>query len=68
MLTPPEHIINGVKEKLQSTELQNVLTPMSYGHRKETLKKEFDVLLAQRKMKATDVIGPLTREFFGLDD
>lgn len=64
----PEHIINGVKEKLQSTELQNVLTPMSYGHRKETLKKEFDVLLAQRKMKATDVIGPLTREFFGLDD
>ena len=61
-------IINKVKSQLKSTELCDTLTPASFNHSKESLKHEFDVLLAQRKMKAVDVIGPMTREYFGLDN
>ena len=64
----PDHIINKIKGQLKSTELCNTLKTASFNHSKESLKREFDVLLAQRKMKAVDVIGPMTREYFGLDN
>jgi len=63
----PKHIISTVKDKLQTEKLRNTITMGTNNYSKERLKHEFNVLLTQRKMKAKDVIGPMTREFFRLD-
>ena len=62
----PEHIIDYVKSQIKTSSLQKALLPLDHNHSKESLKKEFEVLLTQRNMKAKDVIGPMTREYFKL--
>lgn len=62
----PEHIINKVKNRLRNDDLRNTLVSGNNNYSKEQLRHEFIVLLAQRKMKAEDVIGPLTREYLEL--
>lgn len=62
----PEHIINTVKNKIQTDNLRNAISIGTNNYSKEQLKHEFDVLLAQRNMKASDVIGPMTCAYFGL--
>lgn len=62
----PEHIIESVKERIKSKNLKQALVKGNNNYSKEILKKEFEVLLAQRKMSAEDVIGPMTREWLGL--
>lgn len=62
----PAHIINYVKSQIKTESLQQALLPLDHNHSKESLKKEFEVLLTQRNMKAKDVIGPMTREYFEL--
>jgi len=64
----PEHIINTVKNKIQTDFLRDSISVGTNNYTKKRLKHEFDVLLAQRKMKASDVIGPMTREYFELED
>lgn len=62
----PEHIIEDVRSRVKSSGLKKALVPGNNNYTTEQLKKEFTVLLAQRNMKAEDVIGPLTRQHFGL--
>ena len=62
----PEHIISGVRKNIKRESLRQALVKGDNNYTKEQIKKEFDVLLAQRKMKAEDVIGPMTREWLGL--
>ena len=62
----PEHIIEYVRSKIKRDSLKHALVKKDHGHSKEKIKKEFEILLAQRKMKAEDVIGPMTREWLGL--
>jgi MoaA/NifB/PqqE/SkfB family radical SAM enzyme len=62
----PEHIIEYVRSKIKRDSLKYALVKKDHGHSKEKIKKEFEILLAQRKMKAEDVIGPMTREWLGL--
>ena len=63
----PAHIINAVKNEIKTDELRNTISLGTNNYSNERLKHEFNVLLTQRKMKANDVIGPMTREFFRLD-
>jgi len=62
----PKHIIEDVRSRIKSSGLKKTLVPGNNNYTTEQLKKEFTVLLAQRNMKAEDVIGPLTRQHFGL--
>lgn len=62
----PEHIIESVKDRIKSKNLKQALVKGNNNYSKEILKKEFEVLIAQRKMSAEDVIGPMTREWLGL--
>ena len=62
----PEHIINNVRKNIKRESLKQAITKGNNNYSKEVIKREFDVLLAQRKMKAENVIGPMTREWLGL--
>lgn len=62
----PEHIIEHVRKNTKNYKLKNGLVKGNNNYTKEMIKREFDVLLAQRNMKAEDVIGPMTREWLGL--
>lgn len=62
----PEHIIDDVRKKLKRPSFKKGLVRRDSVYSKEQIKKEFQVLLNQRKMKAEDVIGPMTREWLEL--
>lgn len=62
----PKYIIDDVKNKIKSTNLKNRISYSPTQYTKEQLRREFVVLLNQRNMKASDVIGPMTREYFEL--
>lgn len=62
----PPHIIEKVRSQIKSEYLKKALIPLKHNHSKDSLRREFEVLLKQRKMKADDVIGPMTREYFNL--
>jgi molybdenum cofactor biosynthesis enzyme MoaA len=62
----PEHIIEYVRSRVKRDSLRKGLVKGNNNYTKDQIKKEFEVLLAQRKMKAEDVIGPMTREWLGL--
>lgn len=62
----PEHIIEYVRSKVKNNSLRKGLVKGNNNYTKDQIKKEFTVLLAQRNMKAEDVIGPMTREWLGL--
>lgn len=62
----PEYIINHVKSNVRKESLRNGLVKGNNNYSKDLIKKEFEVLLAQRNMKAKDVIGPMTREWLEL--
>lgn len=62
----PSHIIDGVRSKVTRPSLKLGLAKGNNNYTKEQIKKEFSVLLAQRNMKAEDVIGPMTREWLDL--
>lgn len=62
----PEHIIEYVRSKVKNNSLRKGLVKGKNNYTKDQIKKEFTVLLAQRNMKAEDVVGPMTREWLGL--
>jgi len=62
----PEYIIDHVRKNVKNDKLKRGLVKGNNNYTKEMIKREFDVLLAQRNMKAEDVIGPMTREWLGL--
>lgn len=62
----PNEIIEDVISKVKTPRLKSGLATLDIKANKQDVKKEFDVLLAQRKMKAEDVIGPQTREWLCL--
>ena len=62
----PDHILDYVRDNVKSEILKQALVKGNNNYSKEVLKKEFKVLLAQRKMSAEDVIGPMTRDWLGL--
>lgn len=62
----PEHIIEHVRSKVMSSNLKQSLVKGDNNYTVDQIRKEFEVLLAQRNMKAEDVIGPMTREWLGL--
>jgi MoaA/NifB/PqqE/SkfB family radical SAM enzyme len=62
----PEYIIDQVRKNVKNDKLKRGLVKGNNNYTKEMIKREFDVLLAQRNMKAEDVIGPMTREWLGL--
>lgn len=64
----PENIIEHVKNNLQTEELKKSLVVGNNNYSIDRLRKEFLVLLKQRNMKAKDVIGPMTREYFDISD
>lgn len=62
----PSHIIDYVSDNLISKDLKKILVNTHTPAAKEKIQREFKVLLAQRNMKAYEVIGPMTREYFEL--
>lgn len=62
----PEHIIEHVRNMVKRPSLKQALVKGNNNYTKKQIKKEFEVLLMQRKMKAEDVIGPMTREWLEL--
>lgn len=62
----PEHIINSVKSRVERDKVKASISKGNNSYTKDQIKREFDVLLAQRNMKAKDVIGPMTREWLDL--
>lgn len=62
----PEHIIEYVKGRVRKDSLRKGLVKGNNNYTRDQIKQEFMVLLAQRNMKAEDVIGPMTREWLGL--
>lgn len=62
----PEYIIDHVRKNVKNDKLKRGLVKGNNNYTKEMIKREFDVLLAQRNMRAKDVIGPMTREWLGL--
>lgn len=62
----PAHIINSVRSRVTRPSLKLGLIKKDNNYTKEQIKKEFEVLLKQRSMKAEDVIGPMTREWLNL--
>lgn len=62
----PDHIIDHVRNKIKRPSLKKGLVSSHSIYTKDEIKKEFEVLLTQRNMKAEDVIGPMTREWLDL--
>jgi sulfatase maturation enzyme AslB (radical SAM superfamily) len=62
----PDVIINKIKSQIKSKNLKEALFPLEHNVSKNKIRREFEVLLKQRKMNASDVIGPLTRKYYEL--
>lgn len=61
----PQDIIDSVKEKLVDSRLKaNLISNPKVS--KESVKKQTQIFLNQRNMKAEEVLGPMTREWLGL--